>query len=126
MREEEKMQRLIHEEVKMKPLTDSPLVNMSWKVLFGCATGLLILIESSGIFDLFKSTGKIKTIENMVYVLLPWIASLLGLRSLRRIADLKKLEISTFWQPRFFIAFLIFFTYVLLIDGVGTLADWLK
>ena len=115
-------------EQKMKPLTDSPfIVETSWKVLFGCATALLILIEGSGIYDLlFKSTGRIKTIEDMVYVLIPWIASLLALRSLRKITDLKNLESSTFWTPRFFIAFLIFFTYVLLIEGVGTLADWLK
>lgn len=112
----------------MKRLTDRPfVVNTSWKVLFGCGTALLILIEGSGIYDLlFKSTGRMRTIEDMVYVLMPWIASLLGLRSLRKITDLKNLENSTFWIPRFCIAFLVFFTYVLLIEGVGTLGDWLK
>jgi hypothetical protein len=112
----------------MKRLADSPfLVNTSWKVLFGCATALLVLIEGSGIYDLvFNSTDRIKTITNMVYVLMPWIASLLGLTSLRKIIELKNLENSTFWWPRFCFVFLVFFTYVLVIEGTGTLADWMR
>jgi hypothetical protein len=118
----------MREEEKMKRLTDSPfIVDTSWKVMFGCGTALLILIEGSGIYDLlFKSTGRPKTVANMVSVLIPWIASLLGLRSLRKITNLKNLENSTFWLPRFCIAFLVCFTYILVIEGVGTLADWLK
>jgi len=118
----------MRDEEKMKRLTDSPfIVDTSWKVLFGCGTALLILVEGSGIYDLlFKAADRMKTIEDMVYVLMPWIAALLGLRSLRNITDLRNLENATFWMPRFCIAFLVFFTYVLLIDGVGTLADWLR
>jgi hypothetical protein len=118
----------MREEEKMKRLTDSPfVVDTSWKVLFGCATVLLILIEGSGIYDLlFKSPHRMKTVQDMVYVLMPWIASLLGLRSLSKITGLKNLKTSTFWMPRFCIAFLVCFTYILLIEGVGTLADWLK
>lgn len=112
----------------MKPLTDSPfVVETSWKVLFGCATALLILIEGSGIHDLlFKSTSRVKTVGDMVYVLMPWIASLLALSSLRKITGLHSLANATFWWPRFCIAFVVLFTYILVIDGVGTLADWLK
>jgi len=103
------------------------MVDTSWKVLFGCGTALLILIEGSGIYDLLsKSTGRMKTVENMAYVLIPWIASFLGLWSLHKITGLKNLEKATFWLPRFCFAFLVFFTYVLVIDGVGTLGNWLK
>jgi hypothetical protein len=116
------------EQGKMKRLADWPfVVNTSWKVLFGCGTGLLILIEGSGIYDLvFKSTGRMKTIEDMVYVLMPWIVSLLGLRSLRQIKDLRNLENWILLIPRFCIAFLLCSTYMLLIEGIGTLADWLR
>jgi len=117
----------MREEWKMKDLTQSPfMVDTSWKLLFGCATALLMLIEGSGIYYLLFKSGKLRTIENMVYVVLPWIAALLALRSLRKITGLKNLENATFWWPRFCIAFLICFTYVLVIEGVGILADWLK
>jgi hypothetical protein len=118
----------MREELEMKPQTDSPFViETSWRVLFGCGTALLILIEGSGIYHLlFKSTDRMKTIVDMVYVLMPWIASLIGLKSLRKIAVLKNLANSTFWLPRFCITFLLCFTYILLIEGVGKLADWLK
>jgi hypothetical protein len=66
------------------------------------------------------------TVVDMVYVLMPWIASLIGLKSLRKIAVLKNLENATLWLPRFCITFLLCFTYILLIEGVGTLTDWLK
>jgi len=116
------------EEAKMKRLTDSPfVVDTSWRVLFGCGTALLILIEGSGIYDLvFKSTGRMKTIEDMVCVLMPWIASLIGPGSLRQIKDLRNLENRVLLIPRFCITFLLFSTYMLLIEGIGTLADWLR
>src|SRR5690349_18563626 len=116
------------EEGKMKRLTNSRfVVDKSWKLLFGCGTVLLILIESSGIYDLlFRSPHRMKTIQDMVYVLMPWIASLLGLRSLRKIADLKDLEDFALLMPRFCIAFLVCFTYILLIEGIGTFAGWLR
>src|SRR4030095_15177476 len=61
----------VREEERLKRLADWPfVVNTSWKVLFGCGTGLLILIEGSGIYDLlFKSGGTrgMKTIENMIF-----------------------------------------------------------
>jgi len=118
------------EEEKMKRLADWPfVVNTSWKVLFGCGTGLLVLIECSGIYDLlFKSgvTGEMKTIESMIFVLMPWIISFLGLRSLRQMKDRGNLENWNLLVPRFCIAFLLCSEYMLLIEGVGPLVDWLK
>jgi hypothetical protein len=120
----------VREEERLKRLADWPfVVNTSWKVLFGCGTGLLILIEGSGIYDLlFKSGGTrgMKTIENMILVLMPWIMSLLGLRSLRQMKDLRNLADRILVVPRVCIAFLLFSTYMLLIEGFGTLVDWLS
>jgi hypothetical protein len=120
----------MRKEERLKRLANWPfVVNTSWKVLFGCGTGLLILIECSGIYDLlFKSgvTGEMKTIESMIFVLMPWIISFLGLRSLRQMKDVGNLENWNLLIPRFCIAFLLCSTYILLIEGIGTLADWLK
>ena|SRR5437868_2938419 len=120
----------MREEERIKRLADWPfVVNTSWKVLFGCGTGLLILLEGSGIYDLlFKSgvTGGMKTIGNMIFLLMPWIISLLGLRSLRQMKNLRNLENWMLLVPRFCIAFLLCSTYMLLMEGIGTLADWLR
>jgi hypothetical protein len=120
----------MREEERIKRLANWPfVVNTSWKVLFACGTGLLILIEGSGLYDLlFKPgmTARMKTIETMIFVLMPWIISLLGLKSLRQMKDLRNLENWILLVPRFCIAFLLCSTYMLLIEGIGTLADWLK
>ena len=120
MRKEERIKRLANWHF---------VVNTSWKVLFGCGTGLLILIECSGIYDLlfkYGVAGEMKTIESMIFVLMPWLISFLGLRSLRQMKDLGNLENWILLIPRFCIASLLCSTYILLIEGIGTLADWLK
>jgi hypothetical protein len=118
----------MRDEEKMRRLNESHfIVDTSWKVLFGCATILLILMEGSGVYSLlFRPPDRIKTTKDMLYVLMPWIGALFALRSLRRVTSLKNLENSTFWIPRLWIAFVVCFAYILLIEGVGTLADWLR
>ena len=115
-------------EERMRRLNESHfIVDTSWKVLFGCATILLILMECSGVYNLLLSSqDRFKTTEGMLYVLVPWIAALIALRSLCKITKLKNLENSAFWVPRLYIALLVFFAYVLVIEGVGPLADLLR